>query len=497
MGGSGTMALVALPHGLTSGGGTCIASRHPCHSGYLAHQQRNISNTISTSVASSTYLSKFQTQTLYSMPPLILHNVPDEELYVGEDGIQRPYAMVFSAEPQHNTRSRKPVPETGSFGRSVRRSRSKTGTPARKEDPNFALADSIFTSYVSNLNKRQPRPSNSGDRSAHNNVTFDSETTTIPSQALTKTDRDSEQEPRSLHRPAHIHNVPTEVILRGYHDEQQYAALSHFETLAGRILEDYPRDPPITQRRFKSDLRDATALRPRPLTLEERRKAMAFAGGENWIKITFESEDAAETAIEESPQDIGGFLVFAERYRGVAPTNQDAIPAAAYRQQQQERRNSRSRSSDEKNHKRPFSTLPRSPGVEAPFSKGGLFDHQETPESGTTYDSQILDLSPKRPFTDPNETREHEVYCRRVPTAKRLQLLPASDALMPRQSFGQKLWKKMPLVNRMTSDIAGIPRTESGDFDWAVASFYWKVMWWLDVLLKVFGGDVAGNSKDE
>jgi hypothetical protein len=30
------------------------------------------------------------------MAPLILHNVPDEELYVGDDGIQRPYAMVFS-----------------------------------------------------------------------------------------------------------------------------------------------------------------------------------------------------------------------------------------------------------------------------------------------------------------------------------------------------------------------------------------------------------------
>lgn len=29
------------------------------------------------------------------MAPLILHNVPDEELYVGDDGIQRPYAMVF------------------------------------------------------------------------------------------------------------------------------------------------------------------------------------------------------------------------------------------------------------------------------------------------------------------------------------------------------------------------------------------------------------------
>lgn len=30
-----------------------------------------------------------------TMAPLILHNVPDDELYVGDDGIQRPYAMVF------------------------------------------------------------------------------------------------------------------------------------------------------------------------------------------------------------------------------------------------------------------------------------------------------------------------------------------------------------------------------------------------------------------
>lgn len=29
------------------------------------------------------------------MPPLILHNVPDEECYVGEDGVKRPYAMLF------------------------------------------------------------------------------------------------------------------------------------------------------------------------------------------------------------------------------------------------------------------------------------------------------------------------------------------------------------------------------------------------------------------
>lgn len=29
------------------------------------------------------------------MAPLILHNVPDDERYVGDDGVVRPYAMVF------------------------------------------------------------------------------------------------------------------------------------------------------------------------------------------------------------------------------------------------------------------------------------------------------------------------------------------------------------------------------------------------------------------
>lgn len=30
------------------------------------------------------------------MAPLILHNVPDDELYIGDDGVKRPYAMLFS-----------------------------------------------------------------------------------------------------------------------------------------------------------------------------------------------------------------------------------------------------------------------------------------------------------------------------------------------------------------------------------------------------------------
>lgn len=41
-----------------------------------------------------------------AMRPLILHNVPDDELYTGEDGIQRPYAMIFPEYASPMTQSR-------------------------------------------------------------------------------------------------------------------------------------------------------------------------------------------------------------------------------------------------------------------------------------------------------------------------------------------------------------------------------------------------------
>lgn len=30
------------------------------------------------------------------MAPLIIHSVPDEECYVGDDGVKRPYAVLFN-----------------------------------------------------------------------------------------------------------------------------------------------------------------------------------------------------------------------------------------------------------------------------------------------------------------------------------------------------------------------------------------------------------------
>lgn len=479
------------------------------------------------------------------MPPLILHNVPEDELYIGEDGIQRPYAMVFPGyalppssfnnrtpsldssevgepftdfldrrlESQHGTRARKPVPESGSFGRSVRRSRSKTGTPGRKEDPNLLVADAIFTSYIAELTKKSTSTANSSDKSRGLPSSASQPNLSSHAQALTQRDRDhdTEQEPHPEHHP--VHRTPTEVILRGFHSAQQYAAISHYEILAGRILEDYPRDAPLSQRKFKSDLRDATALRSRALTPEERAKALSFAGGENWIKITFESEEAADVAIEESPQTVMGFCVFAERWRGGPPRELDAIPAAGYGARGPKERITigstagRSEWAAPARRDLPFGSMPRSstvPNLGGWSSNPRLSSEvsEVTLDTATISDTQstsTLATGPTYGTTQETRSKDDDVYCRRIPTAKKLQLLPASDALLPQQSYLQKLFASIPIISWITGDIIGseVPRKEDGEFDWVLASFYWRLMWWLDFWLGIFGGDIIGNNKDD
>jgi hypothetical protein len=80
-----------------------------------------------------------------------------------------------------------------------------------------------------------------------------------------------------------------------------------------------------------------------------------------------------------------------------------------------------------------------------------------------------------------------------------MQLLPASDALLPQQSYSQKLLASIPVISWVTGDIIGseVPRKDDGEFDWALASFYWRLMWWLDFWLGFFGGDIAGSNKDD
>ncbi|KAM7208914.1 hypothetical protein V8F20_000792 [Naviculisporaceae sp. PSN 640] len=425
------------------------------------------------------------------MAPLILHNVPDEELYVGDDGIQRPYAMVFPHQDGSLGRSRKAVPETGSFGKSTRRSRSKTGTPARREDPTVAAADRVFSDWLAGQNNKEP------------------DTTQRPILSS------PEETPSALPNFSQPQQ-PTEVILRGYRSsQQQYAAINHYEQLAGRICEDYPRDPPVEARRYKSELRDPAFTRRRTLTAEERAKVTKADSGEHWVKVTFESADAADAAIYASPQTILGHVVYAEPYHGIPPARDEAIPAEPIvRSSSQRRRHNHTNSGSfgsfgRANVENDFAQIspPRSQvssrtadtaTIGSAAGSGTLTADTVMGGMQTTGGEGALRTTSSG-VQLPHEQKQDDGYCRRIPTARRAQLLPVEQALLPAPSLQQRILSHIPFLSFFGRGMIGteIPRTESGDFDWERASLYWKLICWLDLYFRLFGGEILSANKDD
>lgn len=419
---------------------------------------------------------------------------------------------MFGRPEGHPTASRlrKAPQETGSFGKSTRRSRSKTGTPAKREDPTIVAADAIFTNYLAGFASKAPEaPQRKASSSSQTNLLSQSTLAALPSI-------DGNAGPATRY----VYKEPTEVILRGFKTNQQYAALKQYETIAGMICEDYARDPPLEQRRYKSDLRDPATLRRRALTIEEKSKALRFAGGEHWIKVTFESAEAAETAIYSSPQTILGHLVYAEAYRGVPPQTDRAEPAEGHQltqQRQSPRKTARfgttqslgtaSGFTQRPEQHRPSNTLPRSHATPAlkhvdrndttSLSPPGSFVSTETLDTHTL-SSATADSGTVIPDTPPKAATQDSAFCKRIPTARRLKLKPAEEALLPQTTFLQRTTSKIPGASLWSGEIIGsqVPRTEdTGEFDYPHASCWWKVMYWLDRAFSFSNGDLVG--KDE
>ncbi|ORY60539.1 uncharacterized protein BCR38DRAFT_487599 [Pseudomassariella vexata] len=451
------------------------------------------------------------------MRPLILHNVPDDELYTGEDGVQRPYAMIFpEADRQRDSPRRRAVAESGSFGKSTRRSRSRTGTPVpkRNEDATMQSADKIFSDYISN---QQSLPITTGN--GQRKPSYLSQTTNADDGAS------ASQAPRFVQEP-------TEVILRGYRSaSQQYAAINHYEQLAGRICEDYPRDPPSGQRRYKSELRDPAFTRRHPLTPQERAKVNQIDGGEHWIKVTFESADAADAAIFASPQKILGHLVYAEPYRGMPPKEDAAVAEmlGEVGMMQDAQPNPRAQSQRHSRQKPSTSSFqPKEKGTVIPSdwstplisggSKADLGFNGSPPESQTstqTIDSATMSSSTGtastatvtgsqilRPIIAPEGRAESELdstYCRRIPQARRVKLKPAEQALLPQPGVVSRIISRIPLIKWFGGSMIGneVPRTENGEFDFTKASLYWQLMFYLDYWFGLFGHEIVSADKDD
>ncbi|KAK3336838.1 hypothetical protein B0T19DRAFT_410718 [Cercophora scortea] len=455
------------------------------------------------------------------MPPLILHNVPDDELYIGEDGIQRPYAMVFPHQEAHLGRARKTVPETGSFGKSTRRSRSKTGTPARREDPTLAAADKVFGSWLAGQseNLSQGAPISSNGTSAPSRKPL------IPaSSSQTALDEASSAPAQTRFVKKH---EPTEVILRGYRSsQQQYAAIKHYEQLAGRICEDYSRDPPIESRRYKSELRDPAFTRSRALTSDERAKVNKAESGEHWIKVTFESAEAAEAAIFASPQSILGHLVYAELYHGARPARDEAVLDTAsisddrFRSPPGRRQHTKSASSSNGavfGRQQPVSAALRGfddYDLSPPHSQTSSRTADTTTVTSNTETSTLSSATVTgkangtttttatttgRDTTSSQAQAADNGFCRAIPTVRKAKLLPAEQALLPAPSYTQRVLNHVPFLKWFSGSMIGneVPRTDAGDFDWDKASLYWKFIWWLDSSFGLFGREILSADKED
>lgn len=386
------------------------------------------------------------------------------------------------------SRVRRAVPETGSFGKSTRRSRSRGGTPAAKrEDPTIAAADKIFSEF---LVKQTSAPS---DNQRKTSLTASaSQQNHLAGQPTGSGEGNS-----SSSQQRYTHKEPTEVVLRGYKSAQQYAAIREYERIAGHICEDYSRDPPESELKYKSSLgRDPTSLRQRQLTPEERAKALKFAGGEHWIKITFESAEAAELAVDSSPQIIMGHLVYAELYRGVPPSNDQPAPATGNGNGEQRTPGRKQSGGTPRSYMPSMTQIGRR---EHSFSPEGSQRSSQTLDTGTLSTTTVRSgtLAVGQPPSSFSGGESESAFCQRIPSAKRIQLLPAEQALLPQKSYSQRLLSNVPLLSWFSTDIIGnqVPKTETGEFDWAKASLYWRIVVWLDGITGWF--DIVGGEKEE
>ena len=210
----------------------------------------------------------------------------------------------------HLPSSERRVPEEkGPFGKSTSLrglSRSRTYTPARKEDQakldNLRATDEFFNKWKAGLREKNKTSDDTRDN------------------ALVAIDPNVAPNPQA----SAIQREPTEVILYGFGTETQWAAIAFYEKASlGIIYEDYDRTPPTTHfdHTFANSASRAASLSR--LSQAALRKKNTWVGGAHWIKVTFDSPEAAENACRTSPHKVCGYVVYAERYRGIGP-DQDA-----------------------------------------------------------------------------------------------------------------------------------------------------------------------------
>ena len=369
--------------------------------------------------------------------------------------------------------------EKGPFGKSMRRKSTRTATPAKKEDPNV---DAFMAALQYDLEREAAEAQEKG------NVSKPNEGSTVHSSTI---------------------KVPTQVSLYGFAPGTHWDSINFYERASrGYICEDYDRDPPIERRRIPNAFAAGQMVHARPLTRQEAVLARQYHGGNCWIKVTFDSAEAANRAIECSPHLIQGHWVYAVLFHGAAPDVPDEpiplqaadLPNGSFDGAAPAPRTSKSLgpSFAHKNRvqKRSNATLPRSFANASRVREDGQEARDVTPQSSSTATSATA-TAPEYPnirnrLARPqrgNEVAQNAVrpprdprFYAHFPDVPRIPLRPAHEAFLPQPSKWDRLVRKLRAMGLLPTDPIGDgpPFLDNGEFDWVSASFYWKVFYWLD-----------------
>ena len=303
---------------------------------------------------------------------------------------------------------------------------------------------------------------------------------------------------------------PTQVFLYGFSPGKQYAAIDFYENVSGGIIcEDYDRKAPNL--RFPDTY--STPAPGRTLTKAERALAAQYKGGECWVKVTFDSAEAAERALYNSPHRIEGYWVYAQEFRGVGPEFDEPIlvrkdeaqqPGASVHRPSQTLGPSFGQGLNVQ--RRAVSTLPRSfstttqPADQARKEDSPL--SSSTASSATATDGNYPNLRNRQQFQSEDSMSSPSAKqigaftsgrqtLRHFPDTPRTVIKPASEAFLPQPSWSEKAVSSLVKSGLVPGDFVGNgpPRLENGEFDYKLASYYWRFFHWIDL---TFGTDLCG-----
>ncbi|KAI1617828.1 hypothetical protein EDD36DRAFT_13563 [Exophiala viscosa] len=436
-----------------------------------------------------------------------IHSVLPEERARDHNGDPLPWGYRY-ADSARNVRQPE---ESGPFGRnrsirltSSRTPRARTGTTPVRQKENTAVAE-FGRLLAKDLSKEEER---------------------------TKTTLTSSTTPGDAARSIEPEAVPTECLLYGYAGKaSEWKVLSKFEQIVapGYICEDYPREDPqyLMASNSPLGLSGSSVAVHENLSREAIRKSRIYIGGQNWIKVTFDSYQAADRACYFSPIEIDGHLVHCEMWQGRGPGADVPVPAGpkgadkasllATDSGRKARTLSVASGKDSAlaGFERALQTLPRSHIMaDVQYGQPTIPEDESAISSNTASSATATEITPtpssglrsrsvpQLPSQELQKVSSNSEYMTHI-KVKKAVLRPVSEALPPQPTFAEKIFRSIPIVTWFVGsnkqgaaggDIIGEGPLLKEDGTWDSANgWYWSFWHSVD---KWAGTDFCGLTDD-